>query len=187
MKSYLLSDTFEGNLVEKKAIFSISKTISAGEIEAAYKSILGQALTGLSQNVISTLNANYQHPFDKVIEGILGLNPINEAISTEFNLIKNSSNQIVAILIKNPEPFNNPRIPLEVIQDTIQVVNNQTGIANLDYKILFSKDYSQAIIMNSGLLIQQESISFKFSYKIWNGVSYQVANNGTVVVNIPIN
>ena len=170
VNSYILTDNGPVFPATREAVFSIKKGFTSTEIDAAYATIVA------TPNVLSDgLVTNYQHAYDRVVEGILGFKPIDEAISTEFNLVKNTndSDRIVAIIIRNPEPFNNPKLPISEVQDTIQILNN-IGRANRKYKILFSKDYSQAIIMRKGLTINSGLFDFRFQYKIWNGTTYVV-------------
>lgn len=167
VNSYLLTDP--DATVTKAAIFAVDKAFTSAELTAAYDTILGNV------NALSdAIEVNYQHKFDRIVEGVLGFPPLEKAISTEFNVIRNTSdsNTIVAVIIRNPEPFNNPRIPLDEIADTIQVLDT-TGSEDTSYKKLFSKDYSQVIIMKTGLEITGP-ISVKFTYKIWNGNAYIV-------------
>lgn len=192
VNSYLLYDD-DGN--SRQAIFTIEKTFTQAEIDATFKTIKSESISGiLSDAEVATLNLNYQHPFDRVVEGILKLSPINTAISTEFNFIKNAvDNKINAVLIKNPEPFNNPKIPVDKILNSIQVLKwvnigeeesimkeakskiNDASIirpqrilvVDTSYSALHSKDYSQAILMKNSLSIVG-SIIIQFNYKTWN-------------------
>jgi hypothetical protein len=174
INSYYLNSIYNGNQVEKESKFDLEGSFSSEQINAVYATIKNQPIVGFEIGVLDNLENNYQHSFDKVIEGILGFKPVNEAISTEINVIRNTlDNTIIALLVKNPEPFNNPRMPLNEVYDTIQVISN--GTVNGDYEVLFSKDYSQAIIMNEQKSIN-ENIELRFKYKIWNGTSYVVPN-----------
>src|SRR5690606_7844044 len=103
--------------------------------------------------------------YDRIFEGILGLNPWDEPVSTEVNVIRDSNNgNIIALIVRNPEPFNNPKFRKEVIVDTIEVV--VAGQVDDSYSVLFSKDNSQAIIMNAAKNIT-ENLNLKFKYKIY--------------------
>ena len=170
VNSYILSDNDPVTPTTREAVFDISKDLTTIEIQAAYDTIMGVA-NSMSDGLVT----DYQHPYDRIVEGILGFKPIDEAISTEFNLVKNSADgdKIVALIIRNPEPFNNPKIPVAEILDTIQVLNN-AGSQDTNYKILFSKDYSQAIIMHTSHEITPGLFDFKFQYKIWDGTDYVV-------------
>ncbi|MEM1322803.1 MAG: hypothetical protein AAGG75_21235 [Bacteroidota bacterium] len=187
IESYLLTDNDPVNPATRAAVFDIKKGFTLAQVQAAYATILGA-----SNPLSDSLAIDYQHPYDRIFEGILGFTPLDDAISTEFNLVKDSSDgdKIIALIIRNPEPFNNPRIPLAEIEDTIQVLNN-AGVADSNYKILFSKDYSQAIIMRPSLSITPGQFDFKFLYKLWNGSNYVVPGTpqystnevGTIVIN----
>jgi hypothetical protein len=182
VESYKLTDA-EGTV--KEVVFEIEKAFTPAEINALYATIKGTSLaTILPEELVSSLNVNYQHAFDRAVEGILGLSPLNIPISTEFNVIKDSNtDKAIAVLIKNPEPFNNPKIPLEFLKDTIQVI---TGSLNVDstYRVLHSKDLSQVIIMHDSLALVPKNMNYRFQYKIWNGSRYIIntADSNSVVI-----
>lgn len=165
--SYLLTDTEA--TVTKEAIFALDKGFTSAELASAFATITGSANT-----LGDSIETGYLHRFDRVIEGILGLPPMDKAISTEFNVVRdtNDSNKIVALIIRSPEPFNNPKMPQDEVLDTITILD---GLANEDtsYKKLFSKDYSQVIFMNTALEITGP-LDLKFTYKIWDGNAYSV-------------
>lgn len=187
VESYFLEREFEGNLVQRDAIFNLEKPFTQAEIDASYTTIWNwnniinqQALTGFTPEIIETLTNDYQHPFDRVFEGILGLKPLNEAVSTEVNVIKDTNTgSIIALIVRNPEPFNNPKFRQEVIKDTIEVMTE--GNINSSYMVLFSKDHSQVIIMNSAKNII-ENISLKFKYKVYR----DILPGDDVVLNYPV-
>lgn len=163
-------------MVQKDAIFKFQKQFTQDEINASYITIWNwnnennqQPLTGFTTAVIETLNNDYQHPYDRVFEGILGLKPWDESISTEVNILRNTSTgDIIALIVRSPEPFNNPKFRKEVMADTIQVLAN--GTPDASYSVLFSKDNSQAIIMNASMNITA-NLNLKFKYKIYKDVS----------------
>jgi hypothetical protein len=208
VNSYQIVDEMDNNII-KDAIFSLSKPLETNYIQAMYNTILGTSISNLfSPEIEQRLLNNYQHPFDRVIEGILGFNPLNQPISNEFNLIRNSiTNEVIAIWIRNPEPFNNPKMSIEEVSDTIQVVKSNPiiffpielgrfrpppiqWIVDNSYKILHSKDYSQCLIMCNQLLIEKNP-TIRFRYKYWDGTQYtfnQFYGNSEVRVgNIDIN
>ncbi len=187
VNSYILSDNDPVSPTTREAVFSIFEALTPAELQAAFDTIEG------NPNALSDgLTASYQHPYDRVVEGLLGFKPIDPAISTEFNLVKNTSDsdQFVALIIRNPEPFNNPKLPLDEVEDTIQVLLGN-GAQDTSYKVLYSKDYSQAIIMRSNLTLTAGLFDFKFTYKIWNGIEYIIPalpdystdEAGTIVIN----
>lgn len=171
INSYLLTKGSGADYVSKEAIFSVTKDLTALQIDMAYKTIIGES------NPADALIEKYQHAFDRVLEGVLAIEPLDEAVSTEFNFIRTvADNKIIAVIIRNPEPFNIPKIPISEITDTIQVMDG--SVADPNYKVLFSKDYSQAILMHVSQIITAPSLSFKFRYKVWDGYSY--AESGSV-------
>lgn len=166
INSYFLKQEIEGQLVQREAKFNFEKQFTLGEINACYDTIVGLPISGISSEEIETLLINYQHPYDRVFEGILGLKPWNEAISTEINIIKDTvTGTIIALIVRNPEPFNNPKFRKEVMADTIEVLTN--GVPDASYNVLLSKDHSQAILMNSSKSIT-ENLSLHFKYKIYD-------------------
>jgi hypothetical protein len=187
VESYNLERDFDGNLVQREAIFKFEKSFTQEEINACYTTIFNwnstgpqQQLIGFIQEVIDTLTNAYQHPYDRVFEGILGLKPWDEPISTEVTTIKDTNTgNAIALIIRNPEPFNNPKFRKEVIIDTIEVVINNESDSS--YIVLFSKDNSQAILMNSEKSIT-ENISLKFKYKVYRDFS----PGDDAVINYPV-
>lgn len=186
--SYHSQKNIGEEIINREAIFSINLDLIDLQINGAFNTITGQSIVGFDSTVIANLTNNYQHPFDRIFEGIFGLKPLDEAISTEINLIKNTqTNKIVAILIRNPEPFNNPKFSLDVLRDTVQVLDlipNPAHDAEIDFasetvnpafRVLHSKDCSQVLIMHENLEIV-ENIHLLFKYKIWDGDKYVVPN-----------
>ena len=100
------------------------------------------------------------------------------------------------MLIRNPEPFNDPKIPLEIIRgiDNSQAIEEQGTIAvelnesqrDLAYTVLYSKDYSQALIMHSSKKLTTDSLDIRFQYKLWDGNKYDIVDP-PVTVNLILN
>jgi hypothetical protein len=65
-------------------------------------------------------------------------------------------------------------------------VLDQGGNEDSAYKVLFSKDYSQALIMHSSKKITAQSLDFRFKYKTWNGTEY-VTDSTIDVLQIQVN
>lgn len=161
VQSYLLTDGFE----TRKAIFKISSKVSPMEIQTAFEIVSGQNITVGDAD-------NYIDLYDRVIENVFRLKPFEAPLTTEFNLLVNSEDDsIIAIIIRSPEPFNNPRMPKAVINETIKVVGENDEDLS-DYPILHSKDCSQAIIMYDGV-IGVSSLRIMFDYLAWNGNEFE--------------
>ncbi len=167
----------EGTILnERQAVFEIPLSLSTAEIDTAYNIV-----EGISDPDSDALEQQYYNLFDRATEGVLGFNPVDPSENTEFNLLKDTNtDKIIGILIRNPEPFNIPKIPLEDIEESIAVVFATSGNVNNAYKVLYSKDYSQALIMHSSKEITADTLNFRFQYKTWNGSEYEITD--TVIV-----
>lgn len=180
VESYKLKEyNNQGAVVnEKEAIYEVIVSLTPEQVNDAYTLISGETNAALD-----AMKVQFYHDFDRAIEGVFGLKPSDPPTTTDFIRIKNSvSGNIIALLIRNPEPFNNPKMPLDIAADTIQIVTD-TQVVNMDYKVLYSKDYSQAIIMHISQLFD-ENINIRFRYKIWNGRQYIIPNIDPVTNNI---
>ncbi|KLT67800.1 hypothetical protein [Flavobacterium sp. ABG] len=165
IKSYYLNDD-----PSHQALYDINLALVPDQINALY-GVISNSPETLSDPLI----LKYQHSFDRAIQGILKMSPLDPAQSTEVNkIIDSTTNTIVALLIRNPEPFNIPKMPLEEIKDTIAVVDitqNSSGkvyTKKKDYHVLYSKDYSQVLIMHASKVIPKTPLDIAFDYRIWN-------------------
>ena len=177
VQSYWLQELDSaGNLLrERQAVFEIPLSLTIDDVQAALSIV-----KGTPNGIADALQLQYFDPFDRVTEGILGFKPLDPPSNTEFNVLKNTSNgKRVGILIRNPEPFNIPKIPLEEALGTISVVSGDSRDVDNSYKVLHSKDYSQALLMHISGGITADSLSFQFQYKTWNGSAYEI--NDTVI------
>ena len=138
-----------------KAVFNIEKTFKAEAINKASALLNG---TLVDDELIS----RYANEFDRLTDGILQLGVIPPPVTTDFNIIKNG-NTIIGIIVRNPEPFNYPKIPESELSDTIQlsVGNNSAN----SFKVIFSPDNTQAFISNTVLNIPRGKATFTFLYK----------------------
>ncbi len=138
------------------------------------------------------LKLQYADPFDRWINGVLKLdyNVLHAAVSTEFNIIKSSDqpSRTLGILIRNPEPFNDPKLPPEA-SETLSVsrwVVNKWGKPS-DFYVIYSKDRSKMFVTSSAMdfnLTQLAKLKFTFRYKLYNGVSYADASVVDVVIGL---
>ena len=172
LKCRLIVYILEGNVEgygTAKAIFNTPLSLNTQAINDAYTIVTSTASTNDSQET------EFVDYLDRVLEGIFRMIPLDPPVTTEFNLIKNeNTGDVVALLIRNPEPFNDPKIPLDIIkgeegsqdedkQGTIAVMVNATN-RDTNYKVLYSKDYSQALIMHSSKKITAGS--FRYSIPV---------------------
>ena len=111
--------------------------------------------------------------YEQVIFGTLGLSDLPPATTTEFLILK-SGNSVIGVLVRNPEPFNNPKMPVDVLKDGIDLTFNGASLTN---KIV-SKDSSAILFSGGGTFPSngQVSISATFRYKRYNSDSQNYDN-----------
>ncbi|WP_420574453.1 hypothetical protein [Kordia sp.] len=184
VNSYTLVDENDTDNT-RQAVFNVAlPEVTSDNIATAYNIVVGNNDT--DSDAIET---QYLDVFDRVLEGVLGMTPLDPPTNTEFNKILDNDGNIIAMLIRNPEPFNIPKIPIEKINGTeeifeenstdgqrgaIRVINTANDQDDPAYKVLYSKDYSQALIMHQSQQITATNLSFRFRYLIWNGSEYVI-------------
>lgn len=159
--SYRLKD--EAGVVQREAIFDIEH--APANAAKAQQIILDTLPT------TDALFQEYAHPYDRLMEGAFQLGAFHPAVTTEFNVIKNGST-ILGILVRNPEPFNDPKIEEATMADTLKLQVN-LGNAN-DYVVIFSKDNANAWVTNSdgSMNMPLGDYKFTFKYKQFDGHNY---------------
>lgn len=181
VNSYLLSDG-EGN--DSEAIFKIHLDLSTTQIDSAFSLVEHE---GTPNVVVQALEDKYVDYFDRVMEGVFGLTPLPSAETTEFNaIVDQNTGDTVALLIRNPEPFNDPKIPESEIRETIKILNTANNDPDSDYHMLFSKDCAQVLVMRNDKSITNTALRVRFLYLSWNGSTYDTMNT-VLVENLNIN
>ncbi|WP_075343792.1 hypothetical protein [Tenacibaculum agarivorans] len=172
VNSYILDE--ENNT---KAIFTIDLDISASAIDKAYDTLIA---TSSTNDIQETEFLDY---LDRILEGTFKMKPLDPPETTEFNIIRNkNTNDAIALLIRNPEPFNDPKTPLEEMENTIAVVSEGSEQPDDAYTVLYAKDYSQAFIMHNSKKIEADTLNIRFQYKLWNGNTYEIVDQGGIVL-----
>lgn len=183
----------------KQAVYSIGKALTSEKLKAAWEIVQTDPKKICNNPLSQSIAMQYQHPFDRIVQGLFGINPQEDAPTTEFNkIIDTTTGNVVAILIRNPEPFNHPRIPIEAVSRNVALnldgmveVLKERGVGlkperDPNYSMIYSKDYSQVLIMNAEQNIGEAAMMFQFIYKTWNGAEYKLADK-IKVENIKIN
>lgn len=164
VKSYMLEDA-AGNF--RDAIFEIELALAPADVSLMYDIVAANAAAPAN----AALAARWADPFDRLVQGALAVPPLDAAVSTEFNIVRNSNTAaVVAVWIRNPEPFNDPKHPENVLERTLRVMSGSQP--DLTYRALFSKDGSQIIVMHQSKSITAASLRFRFAYVEWNGSDY---------------
>lgn len=184
VNSYVLKRGI-GNVILREAVFPL--TIQSDVDFVLAEKVIANNLTTAEAPLLQ----QYADRFDQLINGVFAIdaNQIQSVVNTEFNLvIKNQ--QVIGILIRNPEPFNDPKIPTETIQDAVEVrafVDSIWGTTT-QFTAVHSKDRSQVFVTNSNSAFEINSTSkleFTFRYKTYNGIAY--VNESSVTVEIDLN
>lgn len=161
--SYQLQDD-DGN--HRSAVFADAFGLDSAAVQLGYDIING---TSSPSNL--ALATDFPEPFERVLRGAWELPHLPAPISTEFNIIQQeSSGNTIAILIRNPEPFNDPKMPESVLQRSLAVIGN--GSPDPSFRYLHSKDRSQILVMNNSKNITNPQIRFRFKYLEWDGDAY---------------
>lgn len=170
--SYKLNDVNDEGIIvgTKQAVYDVRMDLSSTQIDDL--NILASKISDSGGEVIV-------NRFNQAIEVILNMTPLSPPVNTDFiKIINNRTDEVVAIIIRNPEPFNDPRIPLDEIDDTLIVVGRVN--VSSQYKTMWSKDYSQVILMHQSKKITVNSMTLQFQYKIWDGNKRQYVVNDTI-------
>ncbi|KMQ69204.1 hypothetical protein ACM39_03620 [Chryseobacterium sp. FH2] len=182
VESFMLKEYDDQNVLvdEKDAVYNVKVNLKPQQIDDMYLQVSGNG----SNALLEQMSDIYSDPFDRVIEGIMGIQPLDVAKTTEFVKIIDETENVIALIVRNPEPFNDPKIPTDELKDTLKVLS-LSGQENLEFKVLFSKDASQILIMHKDKKIENKELSFKFRYKTWNGTAYQIMQELiTKIINI---
>lgn len=171
VESYKLKEYNDKNVMirEKDAVYQIDVHLNQQQIDDTYTLVSKGTENAYLKGLVNT----YSEVFDRALEGVLGLKPLDPPTNTEFVKIVNANKDIVALLIRNPEPFNDPKIPLSEMGDCLEILN-ASGLKDDNYQILYSKDYSQMLVMHRNKKIINPKPVFRFRYKTWNGLAYEV-------------
>ncbi|MBK9672780.1 MAG: hypothetical protein IPO70_11135 [Bacteroidetes bacterium] len=133
IKSYILKSHFvdeQGNTVAKTAVPPLGQSFREVIDKAAIYDVPAEMIgsptptidLSLAHRVITNtllgsdepLKVQFADQFDRLINGVLHIdyNKLQTPVTTEFNIIKHPvTGNILGILIQNPEPFNNPKMP----------------------------------------------------------------------------
>ncbi|WP_183573840.1 hypothetical protein HDF18_08465 [Mucilaginibacter sp. X5P1] len=174
---------------EQAGSFILDDTPGA-ERYALYSLNVGFTAEQLTQNLLPLLNNDadnnsplvmqYPAQFDRIIFGGCQLKAFEPSANTIINLLINTdpgdgSQQLLGIIIRNPEPFNDPKLPANELSDTFRLTLTQadgTVIPATGFIYIYSSDTSAVLITNSNMQLSAGDIVFTCHYKIFNGIDY---------------
>lgn len=123
----------------------------------------------------------YAVKYERLLFGGLMVINLEPAETTIITLLVNtnpadpSGRRILGILIRNPEPFNDPKLPADLLSDTVRAtmdLANGKSIAPEDFNYIYSKDSSAVLVTNGEMNIPAGSLQMRFVHKLFNGSDY---------------
>jgi hypothetical protein len=121
------------------------------------------------------LEQEYADHFDRLVDGILRVGPLDPPAGTDFNIVRErGSNAVLGIIVRNREPFNDPKVPAADIASTIVLA--QGNLPPAAFTTIHSKDRSKAFIGNASLNVTLSDLVFTFTYLEYNGAAYVPAS-----------
>jgi hypothetical protein len=165
INSYQLFD--DNGIFLRNALYdNVGKAFAAGQVTKA-----SQLLAGTLPDT-DPLFTTFQDFYDVLINGILEMPALDPAVTMEVNIVRNTTdNSIIGLLIRNPEPLNDPKITPSVLAGSVTLSVN--GGPAADHKVIFSKDNANAFISNAALNLSSGNFVFTFKYYQFNGAVYQ--------------
>jgi len=178
---YSYKNEENGNITE--SVFVIERDFSTGGEIAEAIQVVNNNLNA-EDDLVSLFNEKY----DRLVDGALRLfekvaspappaplpmlPPLAPAVNTEFNIIKDSvTGKIIGILVRSPEPFNDPRMPKA---DSEEILSAAFLPNSVTLRIIKSKDMANAFITTDNVELPPGIINFIFKLKEWNGTEYEV-------------
>ncbi|MDR3706608.1 MAG: hypothetical protein P4L28_11975 [Paludibacteraceae bacterium] len=173
----------------RQALYSVQQAIDSTYISKAI-----QILTG-NESSDSTLLGQYADKYERLVTGALQLGTMLPASTTDITLVKNTStNTLVGLIVRNPEPFNDPKISDSILlgSDATPPTGypyTVTRSINMEYKdhadtntfiVIHSRDRSMAFITNATMNIETGTdYNIRFKYLKYNVTtsSYEVNGN----------
>jgi hypothetical protein len=170
-------------IITRNAFFLLPFTKPA----AAWTVTINKALQVLNNTLPDNdpVFTSYASAFDRMITGVLEMQALQAAVSTEFNIIKavhadNNITKLIGILVRSPEPFNDPKLPAVEMARTLRITDQSNTGASFSY--IFSNDNSSVFITNANMDMPKHTINIAFSYIRFNGKSYNLYET----INVPV-
>jgi|GEM_PF-667684 len=143
---------------QEKAFYEIAIAVEDSDITVAQS-----VLAGTDSDALKT---EFMHPFDRLMSGALKMPAQDAAPTTEFNVVSNSlTGDILGILIRNPEPFNDPKIPVTVLNAKGVIELSANGGPANQFSCVYSKDLSAVFITNADRSMAMPAGSYQFTFR----------------------
>lgn len=186
IRSYILYDDPATKNIEKAAVYRIDLFFRTPDGDDDPMPLLfAQQVLDKSLPADHQLHTEAALDFDKIIDRLFALKSLEPAETVQFNAIFNSSGYMVGILVRSPEPFNDPKTPENELAGTLEMLPTKNVKPGIKYfNTYFSKDNACAFITNANnvLNIPVEQYQFTFRYKLFNGLKYEIQDTQQVVI-----
>lgn len=180
-EEHIMSYYLDPPLNAKRAVAMTEVVLDAARLAEAQTMVIDP-----DDPSLATLKRDYPEEYDRLVDGILRVGGLLPPITTEVVIVRSGST-VIGLLVRSPEPFNNPRIPREQDAPT-KTVPDTISVAGIDpslQKIYFSKDLSRIFITTSTLSALSGEIEITMNYLLFSGSDYIVYDSVTIPVTIP--
>jgi hypothetical protein len=181
----VLSYKLNVNNQVSNAVYTIEQSINVAELQ-----LIKDIIQENNSATHKALQVQFAQRLERLMNGALKLAPLNAASSTEFNIIKNSVNgDLTGVLIRNPEPFNDPKLPKNLVATSILCKLTPKGSNNpndvvTNFDKVFSNDISAVFITNSQLNLPPGILEINFTYFEYNGEAYESVDQCKAIIEI---
>ena len=175
IKSYILSSE-----PGEEAYSIYSREVDSANITVARDYITDP--NGTAQEQVD-LRKTYALDYDRIVEGGLQLRDLPPADTTEFTVVYDDMGGALGILVRSPEPLNDPRLPLQELETGL--IADQ---ASNPLRVYFAKDAGRAFITNDTMTLPAGQVDLTFRYRLFDGSDYndvQHKNESGTVETIP--
>ncbi|WP_199117322.1 hypothetical protein [Pedobacter sp. ASV28] len=171
--SFILDSTPEN---ERYAIYPLYTSFSITEINNNIIPLLDDSPTHAAEQVM-----RYAVKYDRIIYGGLKLKNLEHIETTVLQPLVNidpdtEEQRVLGLIIRNPEPFNDPKLPTEPIDllaDTLTLhMPEHTAIA---FKYIHARNTSAVLVTNASMDFPTGLAQLTFKYKMFNGENYTTA------------
>jgi len=161
---------------EKFAVYTRNVAFAQSEIDNVLKKLINDDTADDPAAVLQ-----YAVKFDRLVYGglkIMDAEPFEYAILT---VVINTdpgaghARKILGIILRNPEPLNEPRLPADKLADTVKVsitLPDNSIIGPGSFITIHSRDTSSVFITNAAMDIPPGKLGLDFRQKIFNGQDY---------------
>jgi len=153
------------------AVFRVELAVTGQQLARA-RSIVRQTMAASDP-----LIASHADRFDRLLHGALAMTALPAATGTELDLlVRAGTGALLGVLVRNPEPFNQPRLPDAVIAQTLAALNRRADGSGNDgaYVVLFARDLSAALVTNDAMDVPAGTLELTFAYYRHDGSGWAV-------------